>query len=310
MSLLIAYKEYLLFQRGLSSLSVQNYMRECTLLVEELGEDAVLKSELSEVQEYLQSDRFTALDPRTVQRIMSSLRSFYDFLVYSGRRDSNPMYSLPLPKRVDPLPKVLESSEVDTLLDEIDTSTPLGIRDRSLFELIYSCGLRASEVVDLDLGRIFFREGIVKVRGKGRKERLVPLGSPAVHWLKQYLHEARPSLVNPKIKTDKLFLNFRGGALSRKGIWTRFKEYAHRCNFDAKVHTLRHSFGTHLLQGGADLRIVQELLGHADISTTQIYTHISKDALASQHAMFHPRSGMQNINQSDLQSNQGESLCS
>ena len=158
------------------------------------------------------------------------------------------------------------------------------------FELIYSCGLRVSEAVNLELSQIFIREGLIRIRGKGDKERLVPLGDEAESWLRTYLREGRPLLLKGPSGNDRVFLNNRGDGLSRKGMWKRFKGIAKRADVDGKIHTLRHSFATHLLRGGADLRSVQELLGHADISTTQIYTHLNQDDLEQAHKTYHPRS--------------------
>ncbi|MDE0026755.1 MAG: tyrosine-type recombinase/integrase, partial [Spirochaetaceae bacterium] len=187
------------------------------------------------------------------------------------------------------IPRVLSVAQVERFLAAIDTGTPAGIRDRALFELIYSAGLRVGEVVALDRGRLYLAQACVRVLGKGSRERIVPLGEPAVAWLGRYLTEARPHLLRRGAATDAAFLNQRGGRLSRKGIWKRFQEVCAGAGIDAKVHTLRHSFATHLLAGGADLRSVQELLGHADLTTTQIYTHVEREELHAEHRRYHPR---------------------
>ena len=185
--------------------------------------------------------------------------------------------------------EVLSREEVDALLNSIECDTPIGIRDRTLFELIHSCGLRISEAVELGRSRVFTRERIIRVRGKGDKDRLVPLGDISVQWINRYLQEVRPRLQEGHKRTDRFFLSQRGSGISRKGIWKRFKMIQQKAGITGKVHTLRHSFATHLLQGGADLRAVQELLGHADISTTQIYTHLDTEDLKSLHGRYHPR---------------------
>jgi integrase/recombinase XerD len=197
------------------------------------------------------------------------------------------------------LPRALETDAVDALLAAIPADTPLGIRDRALFELVYSCGLRVSEATGLAVGRVSLRESALRVMGKGSRERVVPMGDRARRELKRYLSEVRPKLAGRR-QLDSLFLARGGRPLSRKTVWKAFKRYAQEAGLafpsssglsEAKVHTLRHSFATHLLQGGADLRAVQELLGHADIATTQIYTHVTQEALRRTHEEFHPRGG-------------------
>lgn len=200
-------------------------------------------------------------------------------------RIDNPADTLESPMREKNLPRVLSPEQVDTFLDSIRIDTPYGLRDRALFELIYSCGLRISEAVSLSLQALHFKEKVILVHGKGDKERLVPFGAEAEKWLSLYLQTARGELLGNRV-SPALFINNRGTRLSRKGIWKRFQDIEVLSNIEAKVHTLRHSFATHLLAGGADLRSVQELLGHADVSTTQIYTHIEDDALQMYHAEF------------------------
>lgn len=186
------------------------------------------------------------------------------------------------------IPRYLKTEEIERLLDACDPGQPLGIRDRAIFELIYSCGLRVSEAVGLTVARISLHERAVRVMGKGARERMVPLGERARKDLGEYLSSVRPSLLG-RSSVDELFLGRGGKKLSRKTVWKIFKRLAASAGLEAKVHTLRHSFATHLLQGGADLRSVQELLGHADIGTTQIYTHVSQEVLKRTHAEFHPR---------------------
>ncbi len=233
--------------------------------------------------------RPSPLSARTISRIFSSLHSFFGFLKTAGYRDSDPSPDVERPRIGRNLPEVLEVDEVDKFLDSIDLDSPYGLRDRSLFELIYSCGLRVSEAAEMELSQVFLGEGLIRVRGKGDKERLVPLGDEAERWFRRYLREGRPQLVKGSRTVDRVFLNNRGEGLGRKGMWKRFRGIARRAEVDGKIHTLRHSFATHLLRGGADLRSVQELLGHADISTTQIYTHLDASDLARTHKACHPR---------------------
>ncbi|MEW5813881.1 MAG: tyrosine-type recombinase/integrase, partial [Spirochaetota bacterium] len=204
-------------------------------------------------------------------------------------REDNPVLRIDMPRLKRKIPAVLSREEVDCFLNVIDTTDMLGLRDRALFELIYSCGLRVSETVELRLGQLYLGERILRVVGKGDRERLVPIGEISIYWLKKYLEEVRPRLRKGVNRIDTVFISSRGTGISRKGIWKRFKEIARKAGLAGKVHTLRHSFATHLLKGGADLRAVQELLGHADISTTQIYTHLEKEDLKSYHRLYHPR---------------------
>lgn len=287
-----AYRDYLAVELRMSPNTVEAYSREASFFCRFLDEnnlDAVNAG--GEVLESFMSRRASdqQLSSRTLSRIISSLRSFFDFLVTAGYRKDNPVSLLDMPRISRHLPEVMNLEEIDRFLSEIDTSSSNGLRDRALFELIYSCGLRVSEAVELKIGQVFLTEGIIRVWGKGSKERLVPLGDEAEFWLKRYLSDARPAMLK-RTRTDRVFLNNRGEGLSRKGMWKRFKEIAARAGVSAKIHTLRHSFATHLIRNGADLRSVQELLGHADIATTQIYTHLDTAYLEQNHKKYHPRS--------------------
>ncbi|MGA2546890.1 MAG: tyrosine-type recombinase/integrase [Rectinemataceae bacterium] len=229
----------------------------------------------------------TALSRKTMARVVSSLHAFYKFMRLDGLRPDDPSELIATPKQERALPSVLAPEEVNRFLASIDPSTPRGLRDRALFELIYSCGLRISEAATLSFDRLYLRERVIRVIGKGRKERLVPFGDEAALWLGRYIEEGRPALA--KGRSDRVFLNQAGAGISRKGIWKRFDGLRESSGVKAKVHTFRHSFATHLLAGGADLRTVQELLGHADISTTQIYTHIDPESLQDYHRDYFPR---------------------
>ena len=223
----------------------------------------------------------------TIAKDISALRAFGAFLTREGMWQENLALVLDRPRASRTLPRVLSVEQVDDLLSCIDTSCSLGIRDRTLFELVYSCGLRISEACSLLMGNVHLKEKILLVRGKGDKERIVPFGDAAQNWLSRYFDEVRPNLVGKKI-VPQVFVNYKGNAISRKGVWKRFKELESFTGIDCKVHTLRHSFATHLLSGGADLRSVQELLGHADLATTQIYTHVATGELGDYHKEFFP----------------------
>ena len=237
----------------------------------------------------------TGIMAKTIAKDIAALNSFFRFLVMEGVRSDNPAENIDRPRREKTLPRVLSAQEIDKLLDSIPLDTPNNIRDRALFELIYSAGLRVSEIVNLKLDDIFYNENLIKVTGKGNKERIVPFGSAAKYWLKRYMEESRCVLLKSKhaentLVSGSVFLNNRGGALTRKGIWKRMNELSDLCGIETKVHTLRHSYATHLLAGGADLRSVQCLLGHSDISTTQIYTHIEDKSLEMYHNTFFDKS--------------------
>ena len=226
-------------------------------------------------------------DNLTIAKDISGLRALGAYLVRQKMWEENHAMFLERPKASRALPKVLSVEQVDKLLDSIDVTEPLGIRDRALFELIYSCGLRISEAAGLKVENLHLKERLLIVRGKGDKERMVPFGESAREKLEQYLMEVRPILVGNKI-VPEVFVNYKGQPMSRKGIWKNFKALEVKAGLHAKVHTLRHSFATHLLAGGMDLRSVQELLGHSDLATTTIYTHVDDKQLKEGHREFFP----------------------
>ncbi|MFZ2266668.1 MAG: site-specific tyrosine recombinase XerD [Azonexus sp.] len=224
-------------------------------------------------------------------RYLSTLRRFYRWQLGRGRIFVDPTLKLANPARPSRLPKVMSEKQVDNLLEAPDLDTPLGLRDRAMLETLYASGLRVSELVNLKIHEVGFNEGVVRVLGKGSKERLVPLGEVALDWLTRYLNEARHAILKEQ-PSEALFVTARGGAMTRQAFWQLIKRYALQAGIDpAKLspHVLRHAFATHLLNHGADLRVVQLLLGHADITTTQIYTHVARERLKSLHAMHHPR---------------------
>jgi len=236
------------------------------------------------------------LDSRSLAKAVSCLRSLFRFTMGEGMRPDNPASLLDIPKRRLKLPETMDRETVERLLGVIDTGTPLGLRDRTLFELIYSSGLRISEAVGLNVRDIDFKEGVALVKGKGNKQRFAVFGGEASAWLKRYLEESRPVLMKGRsavnsasVACQALFPARGGKRLSRKGIWKNYSKYATLAGTATKVHTLRHSFATGLLKGGADLRTVQTLLGHADLGTTQIYTHVDAGLLKESHRKYLPK---------------------
>jgi integrase/recombinase XerD len=223
-------------------------------------------------------------------RGLSTLRRFYRFLAREASTAGDPTADIPAPKLVRALPVSLSEGDVERLLAAPDADTPAGLRDRAMLETLYATGLRVSELVGLRFTELNQAAGLVRITGKGGKERLVPLGEAALSALREYIAQARPQLARARL-TDKVFLNLRGAGISRQGCWMIIKRHAARANITPRLspHTLRHAFATHLLNHGADLRAVQMLLGHADLSTTQIYTHVARDRLRQMHARHHPR---------------------
>lgn len=227
---------------------------------------------------------------RTVARILSALRRFYLYLLQQGVRMDDPTARIDAPKIGRALPKTLSEQEVEAILATPQTNKPLGIRDRAMIEMMYGGGLRVSELVQLRVDSLNLRQGVARILGKGSKERLVPLGGEAIRWVEEYLQEARPGLMRGRI-SDTLFVTSRGAGMSRQAFWIRLKKIGKEAGVSAPFspHTLRHAFATHLLNHGADLRSVQVLLGHSDLSTTQIYTHVAKERLKKLHEEHHPR---------------------
>ena len=227
--------------------------------------------------------------PRSIARSMSALRSFYKFLREQKLRTDNPLAQHKTPKLGRALPKDLSEAHVEALIHAPDTNTALGLRDRTMLEVLYACGLRVSELLNLRLDMLNLNQGYVRIHGKGNKERLVPLGQIATDWLQRYFSESRPQLF--KTSSDFVFLTLQGGIMSRQNFWYAIKRYALIAGIetDLSPHTLRHAFATHLLNHGADLRVVQMLLGHSDLSTTQIYTHVAQARMQQLYTQHHPR---------------------
>ncbi|TFG64032.1 MAG: site-specific tyrosine recombinase XerD [Spirochaetales bacterium] len=285
------FTAYLAAERRLSRQTIETYVRDCRSFVSSCKSEGLDYAAVSphHIIQYLIDRQLKGASQRTIAKTLSSMRSFFRFLQLEKVREDDPTELLDMPKLVRSIPEVLSEEDVDRFLNSIPLNHPVGLRDRAMFEMIYSCGLRISEAATVRLSQVFLAEGIVRITGKGSKERIVPLGELSIHWIRQYLSTGRIFFEKRDIPCEKLFLSQRGSGLSRKSIWKRFKLLSQGAGIEAKVHTLRHSFATHLLQGGADLRAVQELLGHADIGTTQIYTHLDKEHLKAYHAQFHPR---------------------
>ena len=291
-SLLERYYSRLIALERRAPLTAETYRFEIRRFLEWLeGENlSPWAAGVTDVTRYLAHRRnVDGIDSRSVAKAISALRSFSRFLADEDNRGQADFASLlQIPHREDRLPEVHRKEDVDSLLSGIDTRSPLGIRNRALYELIYSAGLRVSEAVSLKLADLFLSENLARVTGKGSKERLVVFGPDAAFWLKRYITESRPKLLKNK-NARALFVSRNGKKLSRKGIWKNYSALAIQAGLSTKLHTLRHTFATELLAGGADLRSVQELLGHAEISTTQIYTHIDSARLRDSHRKYLPK---------------------
>lgn len=287
--LLQSFYTYLLTVERLSENTSKTYLEVVKIFLNWLSSEKIKISTVT-IQNmiyYIVWRSTNGCSSMTIAKEISGLRSLGSFLVQNNYWKENVAKLLDRPKVSRDLPAVLSVEEVDRFLNVIDLSKPLGIRDRALFELIYSCGLRISEVVTLKVSNVHLKERILIVTGKGNKERMVPFGESARKWLDTYLEEVRPFFVGNNI-VEEVFLNYKGKGISRKGIWKNFKNYESLSGINAKVHTLRHSFATHLLAGGMDLRSVQELLGHSDLATTTIYTHIENKQLREVHKKYFP----------------------
>lgn len=288
------YLHYLLIERGLSQNTRQSYRRDLMQYLAYLKEHQIDSWQMVDrymVLGFLQSLQQGGKSSATVARMISSLRRFHQYLRQERYTDHDPMQHIETPKKQQKLPDTLSLAEVEALIETPDTKEPLGLRNRAILEVMYATGLRVSELIGLKLNDLHLAIGLLQATGKGDKERIVPLGDYAIEWVTRYLEEARPSLTKHHPEEDHLFVNHHGTGLSRQGIWKNLKEIVRQAGIHKTVtpHTLRHSFATHLLENGADLRTVQELLGHADISTTQIYTHITKKRMTDVYKEYFPR---------------------
>ena len=295
--LLLDFLSYLEFERGLSRNTLEAYRTDLLQYGRflEARELSALDAGAGDVADFLAglgrgSEERAPAAPSTIHRKAACLRSFYRHLRRDGLLDTDPTATLSSPRRARKLPQVLSRGEVDRLLSQPKGSEPAALRDRALLELMYACGLRASEATGLERGDVDLEEHVLRARGKGSKERLVPVGQSALRAVRIYLERGRPALVKDLPETH-LFVNFRGRRLTRQGLYKIVRRHALTAGLADRMspHTLRHTFATHLLAGGCDLRAVQEMLGHADVTTTQLYTHLSSERLKDVYFMAHPR---------------------
>jgi len=293
--LLDEFSDALWLEDGLSRNTLDSYRNDLQLFSEWLKKRNPSNSMLTEATnsdllEFLASRVAAKMKASTTSRELSSLKRFYRFLLRQGKIVTDPSLNIETPKLQRHLPESLSEKEVELLLSAPDLAQPLGLRDRAMLEALYASGLRVSELINLKYSQVSMDMGVLRVMGKGRKERLAPLGEESLEWLNRYTKNARPLLLDG-IVTDTIFVTTRGAAMTRQAFWYLIKRYAQLVGIAKQLspHTLRHAFATHLLNHGADLRVVQLLLGHADISTTQIYTHIARERLKQLHAKHHPR---------------------
>jgi integrase/recombinase XerD len=279
-------------ERGLSENTLASYRYDLTRLSLQLREDGgtLEQAAREDILRFLARQVQAGRSPRSISRYLSGFRQFYRWSLREGRVHQDPTALIESPRLGRGLPKALSEAQVEALLDAPDTDTPLGLRDRTMLELMYATGLRVSELVGLDLTSLSINQGVVRVTGKGGKERLVPLGEEALSWLQHYLKSARPDLMKGS-ECPRVFVTNRRKGMTRQAFWYAIRRYSAAADIsqDVSPHMLRHSFATHLLNHGADLRVVQLLLGHSDLSTTQIYTHIAREGLKQLHSKHHPR---------------------
>jgi integrase/recombinase XerD len=291
-NLIEAFLDSLWAERGLSKNSLQSYRYDLLQLQShQQKRNSDLKTASREdLLHFLASRVDEGRSPRSLSRYLSGFRQFYRWLLRGGRIDQDPSALVESPRLGRGLPKALSEKQVEQLLEAPDVSTPLGLRDRAMLELMYATGLRVSELVGLELSNLNLNQGVIRVVGKGNKERLVPLGEESISWLQQYLESGRRELMRGA-DCSSIFVTARKAGMTRQAFWYSIRKHARVASIDQKVspHILRHSFATHLLNHGADLRVVQLLLGHSDLSTTQIYTHIAREGLKKIHSKHHPR---------------------
>ncbi|HRP01750.1 MAG TPA: site-specific tyrosine recombinase XerD [Candidatus Kapabacteria bacterium] len=283
---------YIKFEKGLAQNSINSYqidLNQYFIFLININKTKVNEITSTEIELFLKALYDLELSQSTRSRYLSSIKSFHKFLYSNKLINSDPSENIEFTRNKRELPDTLSFQDIDNLLQSIDTTSLHGIRDRSMIETLYACGLRVSELINLTKKDIIAESEIVRVFGKGSKERIVPIGSQALAWINKYLNEVRGNIINSSLTNDILYLNLRGKQLTRMGVWKIIKAYSDKIGLkNVHPHTFRHSFATHLLEGGADLRAVQEMLGHSDISTTQIYTHIDRDFIKEVHRNFHP----------------------
>ena len=288
------YQSYLRIERGLSENSISNYALDINKLITWLDESTIQTTAIEIKPEVLQEFIYSIakeVNPRSQSRIISGLKGFFNYLIFENYRETNPLELIESPKIGRKLPDTLAIEEIDQLIKAIDLSSAQGERNRAMLETLYGCGLRVSELTSLKISDLFFKEGFIKITGKGDKQRFVPIGDTTIKYIELYRKEVRVhQKIAPKAQ-DTLFLNRRGNQLTRAMIFTIIKQLVEKTGIDKVIspHTFRHSFATHLLENGADLRAIQQMLGHQSITTTEIYTHIETSFLQETISKFHPR---------------------
>ena len=287
------FSDALWLEDGLAPHSLESYRRDLTQLFTWLEQQGVApdQAQRGDIERFLAHRTLDEhIAARSLARQLTAIKRYQRWLLREGRRADDPTLTVAPPRLPKPLPKTLSEKEVEALINAPDVNTPLGLRDRAMLEALYAAGFRVTELVGLPLAAVSLSDGVVRIMGKGSKERLVPLGEDAQDWIKRYAEESRPQLLKGRA-SEALFVTERGGAMSRQMFWYLIKRHAQTAGIKSSLspHTLRHAFATHLLNHGADLRVVQMLLGHADIATTQIYTHVAKERLKALHAKHHPR---------------------
>ncbi|HEY8118285.1 MAG TPA: site-specific tyrosine recombinase XerD [Methylophilaceae bacterium] len=292
LELLDGFIDHLWLEDGLSRNTLDSYRLDLAQFADWLEKSDgknLVQAEQANIQQYL-AVKFPQSKPRSISRLVASLRRFYRYALRENKLSVDPTLQIESPKLPRSLPKSLSEEEVEALLGAPDLSQALGLRDRAMLEILYASGLRVSELVGLKVTEVGLNEGVIRVTGKGSKTRLVPMGEEAVEWIARYLKESRPDILQKRL-SDSLFVTTRATAMTRQAFWYLIKRYALLAGIHKPMspHVLRHAFATHLLNHGADLRVVQMLLGHADISTTQIYTHVARERLKRLHSMHHPR---------------------
>ncbi len=291
-SIIEQFCDQIWMEQGLSDATLSSYRSDLKLFSKWLQKQGktLINSAPSDIQQYLAERYSKQYSSRSTARFLSSARKFYRYLLQSNQIKVDPTQQIESPKIQPPVPKSLSEDEVDNLLSQPDLDTALGLRDKAMLELLYSSGLRITELISVEMNQIGFQQGVMRVIGKGNKERIVPIGEEALQAIAQYIRHGRAELANEKV-SDWLFLSTRGQRMTRQTFWHRIKFYAKTAGIRKHLspHTLRHAFATHLLNHGADLRTLQMLLGHSDLSTTQIYTYVAKERLKQLHSQHHPR---------------------
>ena len=278
-------------EKGLSKNTLTAYRNDIQTFSNWYKGNSLLEVERVDLLDYLAHRLKQGFSSRSTARTLSSLRAFYSHLTVRHNLKEDPTSKVESPKLGRSLPKTLSEEEVERLIQAPDVDDDIGLRDRAMLELIYACGLRVSELISLDILNINLRQGVIRVIGKGEKERLVPMGEEALHWIERYINKSRPNFIKADNKITEVFLSKRGKAMTRQTFWYRLKEYAQLASINKELspHTLRHAFATHLINHGADLRTVQLLLGHSSLSTTQIYTEVARHRMKELHNEHHPR---------------------